>query len=147
MARQEVIDGPGVAAKILSRFPAEEREHLVATIRAEAPQIAAALERRMVDLAKTERAPVRAPRNLPREVRHREIITSHPTVQEPMEQRLLPNISETTLEVVREDTSALPPLEITNVEEAKARILRRLEELYPGEGDSNSHKPFKSRLA
>jgi flagellar motor switch protein FliG len=147
MARQEVIDGPGVAAKILSRFPAEEREHLVAAIRAEAPKVAASLERRIVDFTKVERIPTSALQNILRDVPHRDLAISLKTAEEPIRQRILENVSETKLEMIKEDISLLPPMEVTDVEAAQARILKRLEELYPDETDSNVRKPFKSRLA
>jgi flagellar motor switch protein FliG len=147
MARQEVIDGPGVAARILSRFPAEEREHLVAAIRAEAPKVAATLERRMVDFRKVDRLPAPALQSLLREVPHRDIAISLKTAEEPVRQRILENVSENKLEMVKEDTSLLAPTEVTDIEAAQARILKRLEELYPEETDSNGRKPFKSRLA
>ena len=147
MARQEVIDGPGVAAKILSRFPAEEREHLVAAIRAEAPKVAATLERRIVDFTKVDRIPASALQNLLREIPHRDIAISLKAAEEPIQQRILENVSETKLEMIKEDLSELPPMEVTDVEAAQARILKRLEELYPEENGSTPRKPFTSRLA
>jgi flagellar motor switch protein FliG len=147
MARQEVIDGPGVAAKILSRFPPEEREHLVAAIRAEAPKVAAILERRIVDFTKVERIPTSALQNLLREVPHRDIAISLKTAEEPVRQRILENVSETKLEMVKEDISHLPPMEVSDVEAAQARILRRLEELYPDESGATERKRLRSRLA
>lgn len=147
MARQEVIDGPGVAAKILSRFPAEEREHLVAAIRSEAPKVAATLERRIVDFTKVERIPASALQNLLREIPHRDIAISLKTAEQPVQQRILENVSETKLEMIKEDITLLPPMEVTDIEAAQARILKRLEELYPDERDSNVPNPFKSRLA
>jgi len=147
MARQEVIDGPGVAAKILSRFPAEERECIVAAIRSEAPQLAATLERRIVDFTKVDRIPANALQNLLREIPHRDIAISLKTAEEPVQQRILENVSETKLKMIKEDLSELPPMDVTDVEAAQARILKRLEELYPEESDSTARKPFKSRLA
>jgi flagellar motor switch protein FliG len=147
MTRQEVIDGPGVAAKILSRFPAQEREQLVAAIRAEAPSVAARLERRIVDFTKVERLPAPHLQNLLREIPHRDIAISLKTAEEPIRQRILENVSESKLEMVREDVSLLPPMEVTDVEAAQARILRRLEELYPDETQTNEPKRVRSRLA
>lgn len=147
MARQEVIDGPGVAAKILSRFPAEEREQLVAAIRAEAPKVAARLERRIVDFTKVERLAPPDLQNLLREVPHRDIAISLKTAEAPVRQRILENVSESKLEMVQEDISILPPMEVSDVEAAQARILRRLEELYPEEPGANERKRLRSRLA
>jgi flagellar motor switch protein FliG len=147
MARQEVIDGPGVAAKILSRIPAAEREHLVAAIRAQAPKVAARLERRIVDFTKVKRLPAPDLQNLLREVPHRDIAISLKTAEEPVRQRILENVSESKLEMVKEDISILPPMEVSDVEAAQARILRRLEELYPEETGTNEPKRFRSRLA
>lgn len=148
MARQEVIDGPGVAAKILSRIPTEEREHLVAAIRAEAPRVAATLEQRMVDFNRVERIPTSAVQNILREVPHHEPAKSPQTAIElAPQQRGLETVSETKLEVIKEDISPLPPMEVSDVEAAQARILRRLEELYPDETDLNVRKPVRSRLA
>jgi flagellar motor switch protein FliG len=147
MARQEVIDGPGVAAKILSRFPAEERAHLVAAIRAEAPKIAATLERRIVDFTRVERIPATALRDLLREIPHRDIAISLKAAEEPVQHRILENISETKLEMVKEDLTLLPQMEVSDVEAAQARILKRLEELYPDESNSNGRKRSTSRLA
>jgi flagellar motor switch protein FliG len=147
MARQEVIDGPGVAAKILSRFPAEEREHLVAAIRAEAPKVAATLERRIVDFTRVKRIPTTALQNLLREIPHRDIAISLKTAEEPVQQRILENVSESKLEMVKEDLSLLPPMVVTDVEAAQARILKRLEELYPDESNAKGPKRSTSRLA
>jgi flagellar motor switch protein FliG len=147
MARQEVIDGPGVAAKILSRFPAEEREHLVAAIRAEAPKVAATLERRIVDFTRVKLIPTTALQNLLREIPHRDIAISLKTAEEPVQQRILENVSESKLEMVKEDLCLLPPMEVTDVEAAQARILKRLEELYPDESNAKGPKRSTSRLA
>jgi flagellar motor switch protein FliG len=147
MARQEVIDGPGVAAKILSRFPAAEREHLVAAIQSQSPKAAAAIGRRMMDFAKIERLPARDLQNLLREVPHRDIAISLKAAEEPVRQRILENVSERKLEMVTEDISHLPQVEVSDVEAAQARILKRLEELYPEASNPNQKKPFTSRLA
>jgi flagellar motor switch protein FliG len=147
MARQEVIDGPGVAAKILSRFPTAEREHLVAAIRSESPKAAASIERRLVDFTKVERLPSRDLQNLLREVPHRDIALSLQTAEEPVRQRILENVSETKLEMVKEDISLEPQVDVSDVEAAQARILKRLEELYPEASNSTQKKPFTSRLA
>lgn len=142
MARQEVIDGPGVAAKILSRFPAEEREHLVAALWAQAPQVAARLQRRIVEFTRVDQPPAPNLQSL-----LREIAPSLTTTEEPVQQRILENVSETKLEMVKEDISLLPAMEVSDVEAAQARILRRLEELYPEEPGVNQPKRFRSRLA
>ena len=147
MARQEVIDGPGVAAQILSRIPTDEREHLVAAIRAQAPKVAARLERRIIDFTKVERLPAPDLQNLLRKVPHRDIAISLKTAEEPVRQRILENVSESKLEMVKEDISLLSPMEVSDVEAAQARILRRLEELYPEETLTNEPKRFRSRLA
>ena len=94
-----------------------------------------------------ERIPAPALQNLLREIPHRDIAISLKTAEEPVQQRILENVSESKLEMVKEDLSLLPPMEVTDVEAAQARILKRLEELYPDESDSNGRKRSTSRLA
>jgi flagellar motor switch protein FliG len=101
----------------------------------------------MMDFAKIERLPARDLQNLLREVPHRDIAISLKAAEEPVRQRILENVSERKLEMVTEDISHLPQVEVSDVEAAQARILKRLEELYPEASNPNQKKPFTSRLA
>ena len=140
MARQEVIDGPGVVAKILSRFPARERDRVVAAIRSEAPKVAASIERRMGDIARPERASITEPQNSPQPAYAPDVAPSPRAVTKPS----LEKVYETKTEEVEAVIDAPPANEI---EAAQSRILRRLEELYPDVSQGGERRPFKSRLA
>lgn len=147
MAKQEAIDGAGVAAAILSRFPLEEQERLVTSIRGESPKVAAVLERRLVDFNRVYHLENPALQNLLHDIPHRDIAISLKTAAEPVKQRILENVSETKLQLVEESIETLPPMKVPDIEAAQNRILRRLEELYPEAADAGQRKPLKPRLA
>lgn len=146
MARQEVIDGPGVAAKILSRFPAEEREHLVAAIHSQSPKAGAAIERRLADAPRTNSSPAATLQSSPQQVSTPGVApyqASPRATQQLVVERVYEHEAP-QLEESREPVATSPASEL---EAAQNRILRRLEELYPEASQGGERKPFKSRLA
>jgi flagellar motor switch protein FliG len=147
MAKQQVIDGVAVAAQILSRFPADEQERAVAAIRAEAPAVAQKLTRKIESFKSVGQLKKQQLQTLLHEVPARDLAISMKTADPVMKSLIVENVSETKRQVVEDDFSSLPPMRVSDVEAAQARILRRLEELYPDEVEAQAIKRFKSRLA
>ena len=67
-------------------------------------------------------------------------------VPEKVKEKILENMSESKQRLIAEDVESLPPMRLTDVQAAQRRILRKLEELYPGSTAEND-KPVIPRLA
>lgn len=157
MSKDETIavDGAKVAAQILSRFPAEERERIVESIRAESPEAAIKIEKIIVQhappvsLEQITKLDDREVQRLLRQVAHNDVVISLKTAPAEVREKILSNVSETRQQQIAEDFHELPKMQVSDVEAAQQRILRKLEELYP-ETDQPAPAPtrrLRSRLA
>lgn len=146
MARQEVIDGPGVAAKILSRFPAAERKDLVAAIHQQSPKAGAAIERRLADAPRAERSLAATPPSSPQPVSTPDVAPRQAPARA-AQQLVVERVYEPEVSQIEESADPVSPSHAGEIEAAQSRILRRLEELYPEASQGGERKPFKSRLA
>lgn len=147
MAKQHQIDGVAVAAQILSRFPADEQARAVAAIQSEAPAVAQKLTKKIESFKAVGQLKKKQLQTLLHEVPARDLAISLKTADSATKSLIVENVSETKRQVVEDDLSALPPMRVSDVEAAQARILRRLEELYPEEAEAQAIKRFRSRLA
>lgn len=146
MTKREVIDGAGIAAQIVSRLPLEEQRSLFASIRQADPKVAAILGQKMIDFSRVAQLKDNTLQNFLHDIPHRDIAISLKTAESSVKQRILENVSENKLQMVKEDYESLPPMKVPDVEAAQRRILKRLEELYPDESQAPVKKTLTSRL-
>jgi flagellar motor switch protein FliG len=158
-----VIDGPRVAAMLLNRLPTEARTRLVSAIRAANPESAVKIEEILVK--ELMRAPAAQPTSLAtivdmddrdvqkllRQVDSRDLVATLASAPSQAQEKVLQNLSQSRQQQILEeihDTKALSPSEI---EAANARILKKMDALYPGQNPDNHNnsqsKRLRSRLA
>jgi flagellar motor switch protein FliG len=155
MSKDETItvDGPRVAAQILTRFPAEDRQRIVEAIRISNPTAAIKIEEMVVADAKKPsfqhitQLDNKKLQNLLRQVPHHDVVVSLKRAPEEVRDKILLNLSETRQRQVEEDIQELPKMHVSDVEAAQNRIMKRLEELYPETAPSTRPRRLQSRLA
>lgn len=155
MSKDETItvDGPRVAAQILNRFSAEDRERIVEAIRLTNPAAAVTIEQ--VFTAAAQGIPFqhitqlddKTVQNLLRQVPHHDVVISLKKAPEEVREKILHNLPETRQRRIQEDMQELPKMRVSDVEAAQSRIMKRLEELYPETTAPSKPRRLQSRLA
>ena len=153
------INGPEVAAQILTRLPAEDRSRLVEQVRVASPEAAVRIETIIVtqQVAAAEKARAsfeqitqlrdRDIQRLLREVPPQEIAISLKTASPETKEKILSNVSETKQLQIEHDFQELPPMHPSQVEAAQGRIMRRADEIYSDEAPAQTPRRLRSRLA
>jgi len=147
MSKDQPINGPKVAADILSCMPAEDRSRLVEAIRSENPVIAARIEDNLFNFERITEVTDQAVQKLLREVPHRDVVISLKAAPDPVRDKILHNMSESRQRLVEDDVESLPPMKSSDVHAAQRRIIKRLEDLYPDTVNSPAPKRSLPRLA
>jgi flagellar motor switch protein FliG len=156
----EVIDGPRVAALILNRLPSQARTRLVSALRAANPQSAARIEKIMIEeLHKASESPApslaaladmddRDVQKLLRQVDSRDLVLTLKSAPAEAQEKVLQNLSQSRQQQLVEEIHDLKDLTPSEVEAANARILKKVDSLYPGQNLAGAQrKRLKSRLA
>jgi flagellar motor switch protein FliG len=170
------VDGPRAAADILCRLPRDTRARLVKSIRALNPQSAIKIESIIVQSlssatarSTTTRSPSQqAARGTPakaittitqisdtrlqevlRKVPARDLAVSLKNAPRDAQEKVLSNISSSKQHSVLDELKQLPPMRVSDVEAAQARLLKSVEDLYAD--DTPAPPPptrrLRSRLA
>ena len=155
-----VIDGPRVVAMILHRLPSEARSRLVSAIRAANPASAVKIEEILLhELPRATPSPApsiaavvdmsdRDVQKLLREVDSRDLVLTLQSAPEEAKEKVMQNLSQSRQQQVIEEMYDLNSLSGSDVEAANARILKKMESLYPGQGPTQQQaKRLRSRLA
>ena len=148
MVNKDVIDGPAIAARILSHLSVEEQERLVEHVREIEPRIAVKISNKLASFEKLANVTPTTLQNVLHEVAQRDIAISLKTASPEVRTKILQNVSKKKEELVRSDLAELPPMHRPDIEAAQQRILRKLDELYPEESKAAEvPSTRRSRLA
>lgn len=148
MTNKDVIDGPAIAARILSCLSPEEQTRIVESVREVEPRIAVKITNKLQSFEKLARVSPTSLQNVLHEVPQRDIAISLKKASPEVRTKILQNVSQKKEELVRTDLVELPPMHLTDVEAAQQRILKKLEELYPEESKAaDAPVSRRSRLA
>ena len=128
-SRDEKVDGPKIAAMILSSMKGPQKDRLVKAIQKAAPTIAAKIKENLLRFDEIGDPTSAGVQLLIKEVQHSDIVLSLKTATSQVKEALLSNMSERKRRTIEEDFAALPPTKLSDVEEAQSRIVRKLEEL------------------
>ncbi|MFN4896964.1 MAG: FliG C-terminal domain-containing protein [Pseudomonadota bacterium] len=170
------VDGPRVAAQILSHLPRDTRTRLVESIRVLNPQSAVKIESIIIK-ALSPRAPrssspqresheptgstnstpistitqisdTRLQEKL-REVPARDLAVSLKNAPREAQEKVLSNISSTKQHAVLDELQQLPPMRVSDVEAAQARLLKSVEDVYADDAPAPPPptRRLRSRLA
>ena len=127
--KDEIVDGPAVAAQILNRMNASSKERIVANIKVAQPQIAAKIENKLFNFDEILNINPQGVQTLIKSIEYRDLLYSFKTAKAEVKNYFLNNMSDRKREMVDADFKALPPVRLSEVEEAQRRIIMRLEEL------------------
>lgn len=147
MSKENPIDGPRVAAQILSHMPSEDRSRLVEAIREANPAMAARIEDNLFCFETLAEVSDQAVQKLLREVPHQDVVISLKAAPAAVKEKIFSNMSESRQRLVEDDVESLPPMRASDVEAAQRRILKRLEDLYPNTVNAPATKRSLPRLA
>ncbi len=125
----EPVDGARVAARILNRMSESNKRRIVDAIQAKNPTIAAKIQEKIFtfdDVAQLNRKSIQI---LINEIEHEDLVVSLKLASDELKEVLLSNMSERKRSLVEDDFAALPPMKLSEVEDAKKRILSKADEL------------------
>jgi len=143
MGKDEAVNGPKVAARILSRMSPSDQSRLLAQIKQRDLKLANAICQNISvfdDIADLQSQSVQL---LIKAVEHNDLVLALKIAADKVKKVLFENMSERKRKVVEEDFAALPPTKISEVEESQRRILIKLDEfrtagLIRAESDSDA---------
>lgn len=125
----EVVDGAGIAAKILNSMRPAARERIVKAIQAAQPEVAVKIEEKLFNFEEISDLQPQSVQILIKEIEHRDLVLSLKTASENVKKVLFENMSDRRRQIVEEDFSALPQVKLRDVEEAQRRIMTKLSAL------------------
>ncbi|MCO6432664.1 MAG: hypothetical protein J5J00_17565 [Deltaproteobacteria bacterium] len=129
MTEDEKVDGPKIAAQILSRMPSSHREKLMKAIALSDPNAAKKIATNIVTFDDIAELTSQSIQVLIKEVDHYDLVVSLKLAKENVKAALFANMSARKKQVVEEDFTTLPPKKISEVEEAQKRITSKMDQL------------------
>jgi flagellar motor switch protein FliG len=128
MSNSEEVDGPGIAAAILSKMREERKDRLMRAIKDSDPQIAAKVEEKLYDFDKLLELTPQSLQLLLQSISDRDLILSLKTASEATTKAIYHNLSERKAEYIKGEFENTPPVRLAEVLKAQKRILDKLEE-------------------
>lgn len=129
MSEDEKVNGPKLAADILSRMESSARERIVKRIEAQDPQLAAKIHQNIFTFENIPEINEKGVQTLLKEINHDDLVLSLKKAPEQVRSTFYKNMSERKRTLVKEDLAALDPVPVPQVEEAQRRILAKVDEL------------------
>ncbi len=125
----ESVNGPKVAADILSRMKPAVQARLQRAIEAVDPAIAQKIADNIIRFDSIIELNTKGLQVLLKEIPHQDLVLSLKTASQTVKDILFNNMSERKQTMVREDLAALPPTRLSEIEQAQRRIVLKMDEL------------------
>jgi flagellar motor switch protein FliG len=125
----EAVDGPKVAADILSRMKPAVQARLQKAIEAVDPAIAQKIADNIIRFDSIIELNTKGLQVLLKEIPHQDLVLSLKTASQTVKDILFNNMSERKQTMVREDLAALPPTRLFDFGQAQRRIVMKMDEL------------------
>lgn len=125
----EAVDGPKVAADILSRMKPAVQARLQKAIEAVDPAIAEKIAANIIRFDSIIELNTKGLQVLLKEIPHQDLVLSLKTASQTVKEILFNNMSERKQTMVRDDLAALPPTRLSEIEQAQRRIVQKMDEL------------------
>lgn len=125
----EAVDGPKIAADILSRMKPAVQARLQKAIEAVDPAIAQKIADNIIRFDSIIELNTKGLQVLLKEIPHQDLVLSLKTASQTVKDILFNNMSERKQTMVREDLAALPPTRLSEIEQAQRRIVLKMDEL------------------
>jgi flagellar motor switch protein FliG len=126
---QEAVNGPKVAADILSRMAPAVQARLQKAIERVDPVIAQKIAANVIRYDSIIELNAKGLQTLLKEVPHGDLVLALKTASQAVKDVLFNNMSERKGALVKDDLAALPPTKLSEIEAAQQRILRRVDDL------------------
>ena len=126
----EIVDGPAIAAQILSRMDSASKERIVASLKVSQPSLAAKIENKLLSFDEIADLTPPSIQTLIKSVDYKDLLLSLKTASRLVKEILFQNMSERKRDMLNEDFKALPPVRLSDVEAAQQEIVnvaKRLE--------------------
>lgn len=125
----EIVDGPGVAAKILQALPLEKRESLLQNIGAKSPEIFKKINTNFFRFDEIADLTDRSVQTLLKEIEHADLVLSFQTAPRNVQTKFLKNMSRNKAEILLQDIEQFPVTNPAESNQAKERIVQIIDEL------------------
>jgi flagellar motor switch protein FliG len=125
----EAVNGPKVAADILSRMKPAVQARLQKAIEAVDPAIAEKIAANIIRFDSIIELNTKGLQVLLKEIPHEDLVLSLKTASQTVKDVLFNNMSERKQTMVRDDLAALPPTRLSEIEQAQRRIVQKMDEL------------------
>ena len=126
----EYVDGAAIAARILRRYPTEQRGRLISAMQKQSPQLAQKVQERMYNFEELKNLTSKGAETLVRETQHRDLVAAVAGASSEVKEKLFQSMSERKRAIVKEDADVLQKdIEPAQVKEAQWRMLQKLDEL------------------
>ena len=130
------VDGAAIAARILRRYPSNQRQRLIKAMAEQAPVLAEKVQEKMYSLEELRSVSKQGIEALVREVPHRDLVAAVAGAPEPLQQKLLDGMTQRRRKMVEEDSSMVSrDLDPKQVKEAQWRLVQKLDELKEREAE------------
>ena len=129
MSRDEPVDGPKIAAEILNRMDSEKRERIQRKIEEKAPELSVKIKESLFDFNDLASLTPQGVQVLVAAVEQKDLVLSLKKASPQVKETLFVNMSERKAKLVKEDFESLPPVRVSDVEDAQKRIMKTLDEL------------------
>ena len=129
MSKDEPVDGAKIAAQIISRMKPAQRERIMQAINAQAPEVAEKIQDKTINFDFIAELTEKGAQVLIQEVDHKDLVVALKTASAKVKDMLFKSMSERKRGMVEGDYADLPPMKLSDIDEAQRRILNKLEEL------------------
>ena len=127
--RDEAVDGPKLVAAILNKMRPENRERITRAIQTANPKLYVKIEENLYNFDDLADLTPQGMQLLLNAISAQDLLLSLKTASDKVKKVLFENMSERKRSIVQSDFDAMPPVRLSDIEEAKKRILQKLEEL------------------
>jgi flagellar motor switch protein FliG len=128
-ASDERVNGAKIAAEILNRMSAENKDRILKAIRERSPEVAAQVDANLVHFDQILDITAQGLQLLLQSISQPDLVLSLKTASGEVKEILFKNMSDRKRKQVQEEFDLLPPIRISEVEGAQRRILDKLTEL------------------
>jgi flagellar motor switch protein FliG len=129
MGKDEPVNGPQVAAKILSRMSSEQQQKLLAAISNKDKTLAKKIHQNISTFEDIAELTAQGVQILVKAVEHDDLVRSLKTASSQVKKILFSNMSERKRTVVEQDFELLTNLKNSEIEAAQIRIVGKMDEL------------------
>ena len=123
------LDGPKIAASILSRMKSSDQKRLIENMRESAPEVTSKVEANLVTFEQIGELTSQSVQLLLKEIDQRDLALSLSQTDQALASTILANMSDRKKASIKEDCENLRDIKPAEIEEAKLRIVKRLEAL------------------